>query len=82
MPNTNTEINIGIAREFPTLGMRNFEDDGLHQYACNYQDLTFNGVTYDVGDHLPFDVGGTHYSADAIETLRLFWDQEWITPLT
>jgi len=80
---TETLINVGIRRNFVTLGDRNFEDGGTVQYAANYQPLSFNGTLYNVGDNLPFDANGnTTYSTAAIGQLRQFWDAGWITPLT
>lgn len=82
MANPNTQINVGIRRNFSTLGDRNFEPDGTVQYASNREPLEFLGTSYHVGISLPFDVGGVSYSAAAIRDLQRYWDQGWITPLT
>ena len=91
---SNTAIGIGIMREIPGLGMRSFEPDqsGTEfapiQYKCNRDRLDFmavsNGalVRYTVGQNLPFDVGGTHYSDDAVELLLLYSEQGFIYPAT
>lgn len=79
---TNTQIGIGTRKNFSTLGDRNFETDGTVQYASRRENLEFLGTEYDTGATLPFDVGGTSYSAAALEVLQRFWDQEWLTPLT
>lgn len=68
----NTTHNVGIRRNFATLGDRNFENvDGTAQYACGHELLEFLGTTYHVGDSLPFDVGGVSYPARIMETTRL-----------
>jgi len=81
---TETQIGVGIRRNFATLGDRNFEDDGYHQYAAARQPLEFLGTSYNVGDSLPFTVltSPAHYSAAALEVLQNYWNQGWITPLT
>lgn len=86
MSNVNTALNVGIRRNFATLGDRNFEPAGAlagtAQYACNYAGLYFMGTKYNTGDTLPFDVGGVTYSQAAVGLLQLFWDQGWIVPLS
>jgi hypothetical protein len=80
---SNTSTNIGTRKMIYTLAVpeyRNFENDGVTQYSCLHEGLEFLGSTYHIGDVLPFDVGGTSYSAHALELLQLFWDQEWIVP--
>ena len=78
---TETSINVGLRKNFATFGDRNFEDSSTVQYVSNRSLLNFLGTNYDVGSTLPFNVGGTHYSAAAIEILRHFWNQGWIKPL-
>ncbi len=79
---TETLINVGTRRERGTLGLRNFEDSGTVQYKSRLTGLWFvNGLTYNIGVTIPFDVGGTHYSVEAIELLRLYWDQDYLDPL-
>lgn len=77
---TETLINVGIRRNFVGLGDRNFEDSGTVQYKASRAG-TYNGVAYDIGDAIPFDVDGTHYSVAIIELLRFFWNQGWIAPI-
>lgn len=82
MPATNTSLGIGIRLDCGTLGERNFENiDGTVQYACNHEGLEFQGTTYSAGDSLPFDVGGTSYSASALQDLQLYWNQGWLLPI-
>jgi hypothetical protein len=79
----NTAANIGTRKLIRTLTppeYRNFENDGVTQYSVLRVSLDFMGTTYNQGDALPFDVGGTSYSAAALQLLQLFWDQEWIVP--
>lgn len=78
---TNTQANIGLRRSVGTLGERNFENSGTVQYKATRHTLTFLDVGYNGGDALPFDVGGTSYSAAALAQLELFWNQGWIEPL-
>lgn len=78
---TNTAMNVGIRRNTP-FGMRNFEDDGTTQYASNHDGLDYLGTLFDAGDTITFDVGGTSYSADGVELLRRYWNQNWIEPLS
>jgi len=78
---TETSINVGIRRNFATYGDRNFEDVGTVQYASNRVNLEFLGTLYQVGSSLPFDVGGTSYSAAALQTLQLYWNNGWISPI-
>lgn len=78
----NTTINVGIRRNIPALASnRNFENSGTVQYQCAHQGLNFRGTAYNVGDALPFDVGGTSYSAAAIQELENYWNQGWIDPV-
>ena len=79
---TNTAANIGIRTQMGTLGMRNFENDGVTQYKAVRHDLWWvNGTTIQKGTTFAYDVGGTSYSKAAIALLRKYWDQEWIAPL-
>lgn len=39
------------------------------------------GITYNVGDLLPFDVSGTSYSRSATALLLSYWEQGWIAPI-
>ena len=80
--NVNTALGIGTRKNFASLGDRNFEPAGDVQYASRHEGLEFLGTVYHAGDSLPFDVGGTHYSAAALKDLALYWDQEWLTPLS
>lgn len=84
MANPQTAINVGIRRNFATLGDRNFEPDQTTpvQYICGKEGLEFLGTTYHVGNNLPFDVASTSYSATAVQLLQLYWNQGWITPAT
>ena len=80
---TNTQANIGTRKMIYTLAVpayRNFEPSGTVQYNCNHSGLNLLGTVYAVGAALPFDVGGTSYSAKEVVQLQLFWDQEWIVP--
>lgn len=88
---TNTELNVGIRRNFATLGDRNFEPDQTGTpvlYKCGKDGLDFiavsNGakVKYSVGDSLPFDVSGTSYSATAVALLELYWNAGFCYPAT
>lgn len=79
---TNTEMNVGISIECGSLGMRNFEDSGTVLYKSNVDGLEFLGTIYATGATLPFNAGvGTNYSAAALETLELYWNQGWLRPL-
>lgn len=77
----NTTYDIGIRRNIKTLGERNFEPTGV-QYASKLNGLWFNGLTYNIGVSLPYDVGGVSYSVGAVALLRFYWDQNFINPLT
>lgn len=77
---TNTARNIGIRRNFATIGDRNFENSGTVQYKSLRENLNFLGTLYDIGQNLTFDVGGTSYSAAALEDLELFWNHGMIEP--
>lgn len=78
----NSTHNIGIRRNFSSLGDRNFENvDGTAQYASNRENLEFLGSLYDTGVTLPFDVGGVSYSATALAILERYWNNILITPL-
>jgi len=84
---SNTALDVGIRRNFATLGDRNFEPAGAlagtNQYSCNYAGLYFMGTKYNAGDTLPFDANGnTTYSAAAVGLLQLFWDAGWVNPLS
>lgn len=77
---TDTQANIGLRKNFVTLGERNFERSGTVQYKARREPLNFLGTTYHTGDLLPFNVGGVSYSKTAMAQLQLFWEQEFITP--
>ena len=82
---TNTQANIGIRRMIHSLAIpahRNFEGtvDATVLYNCYHEPLQFLGVTYHVGQALPFDVGGVSYSKAAVQILELFWNNQWIVP--
>lgn len=81
---TNTAIGIGIRRNFVTLGDRNFENDQTSpvQYICGKEGMDFMGTSYHVGDNLPFDVGGTSYSNEALRQLELAWNAGACYPAT
>ncbi len=79
---TDTQANVGTRKEFLVLGYRNFERSGTVQYEARRDNLNFMGTIYNIGDDLPFDVASTSYSAAAMGQLQLFWDFEFITPLT
>jgi len=83
---TNTALDVGIRRNFATLGDRNFEPAGAlagtDQYSCLHDGLVFLGTAYHTGDTLPFDVGGVSYSAAAVGELELYWNQGYIAPLS
>lgn len=76
----NTTFNIGIRRNFVTLGYRNWETAPSQPYLSNRVGLWFQGSSYAIGASLPFDVGGTSYSLKAQQELLLYWNQGWITP--
>ena len=84
MANIYTALCIGIQQYFTTLGARCFEPDQTApvQYVSNRGNLEFLGTKYDAGQNLPFDVGGTSYSATALAYLQLYWNQGWIYPTT
>ncbi len=89
MSTANTNHDVGIRINFPTLGDRNFEDDQATpvQYKSNFAGLEFmsTGSTvsrYAVGDNLPFDVGGVSYSKAALAVLQLYWNFGFIQPAT
>jgi hypothetical protein len=46
------------------------------------ENLEFLGTLYDSGVTLPFDVAATSYSATALKVLQLYWDMEFLTPLS
>lgn len=77
---TNTSTNVGIRRNFVTVGDANFENSGTVQYYCAREPLMFLGTAYHVDDALTFDVGGTSYSKAALQQLELFWNNGWIRP--
>ena len=78
---TDTFTNIGIRRDFPTVGKKNFERAGTTQYYCSREPLLFMGTVYHVGDALPFDDGtNTYYTKAALAQLQLYWDNQWIRP--
>lgn len=77
---TQTQYDIGIRRNFVTLGDRNFDPSGTVLYKAGVNNLYFNGSYYSIGQNLPFDVGGVSYSKSAVEQLRFYWDQAYITP--
>ena len=80
---TETLINVGTAKNRGSLGIRNFEDSGTVPYKSRLNGLWWiNGSTYNIGVTLPFDVGGTSYSANASALLRFYWDQDYLDPLT
>jgi hypothetical protein len=79
---TDTSAGIGLTKHFVGLGTRNFERSGTVQYASRRQPLNFRGTIYNVGDALPFDVGGVSYSVAAMGELQMYWDQGFLTPLT
>jgi hypothetical protein len=87
--NFNTKIDVGIQLN-TAVGYRNFEplsSTGQVQYKSNRAGLEFMSANpdvsrYAVGDDLPFDVGGTSYSAKALEVLQLYWNQGWCLPTT
>ncbi len=76
-----TASNIGLRKNFKTLGFRNFENDGVTQYVCNREPLQFMGTTYHVGQTINYDGSGA-YTKAGLSQLGLFWEQEWIIPLT
>lgn len=78
---TNTELNIGIRRNFGTLEDRNFETSGDVLYKSSRENLEFLGTLYDSGETLPFNVASTSYSAAALQDLELYWNQGWIEPV-
>jgi hypothetical protein len=78
---TNTQMNLGIRRNFGTLGDRNFENDGTTQYKATKAAVHFLGTLYHKGDTLSYDVAGTSYSKQAIREMELLWNNEWIEPL-
>lgn len=90
MANPNTSIGLGIMRDISGLGMRSFEDDQTSptQYISQRDNLDFIAtsdgalVQYDVGSNLPFDVGGTSYSATAVALLQRYWDAGFCYPAT
>lgn len=77
----NSLTNVGIRRECGTLGMRNFEDSGTVEYKALREPTIFLGTSYNSGDTLPFDVGGTSYSLDALAELQQLWNDGNILPL-
>jgi hypothetical protein len=80
---TNTEMNIGIRRNFTTLGDRNYEPLGGAQYESATEDLEYLGTKYDSGVTIPFDAGGPpadRYSDDAL--MERYFNAGLITPLT
>ena len=78
---TNTAANIGIRRNFGTLGDRNFENSGTVQYKATREPTVFLGTTYHKGDSLTFDVTGTSYSKLALHQLAQLWNDGWIEPI-
>jgi hypothetical protein len=78
---TRTQANIGIRRYFPTLGNRNFENDGTTQYKVSKVSLHFLGALYHKGDTLPYNVAGTSYSKQAVQEMCQLWNDGWIQPL-
>lgn len=77
---TNTQLGIGLARNFASKGIRYWEDDNTIQYVSARKDLYFQDLTYQPGEPLPFDVDGVSYSSDAMVTLRRYWDYGLIEP--
>ena len=71
---------FGIRQNFVTLGDRNFETSGTVQYKSGVENLYFNGSNYNIGQLLPFDVGGVSYSPDAVSLLNFYWNQNFLLP--
>ena len=68
MANPFTAANIGVRRNFSTLGYRNYEPAGGAQYKATMEGYELGGVQYSSGDTLPFDGGDsphTYYADDA-----------------
>lgn len=78
---TYTQANLGIRHNFLTYGDRCLEQDGVTQYLSRRVNLWWvDGNLYQVGQTLPYDVGGASYSKKAQSLLRLYWDNKWLTP--
>lgn len=80
---TNTEMNVGVRRNFTTLGDRNYEPLGGAQYRSNIEDLEYMGTKYDTDALIPFDAGGPpadRYSDDAL--MERYFNAGMIYPTT
>ena len=77
---TCTLWDFGIRQNFVTFGDRNFETSGTVQYDSAVENLYFNGSHYNIGQALPFDVGGVSYSPQAVSVLNLYWNNLLIKP--
>lgn len=83
---TNTAMNIGVRRNFSTLGDRNYEPLGGAQYTSNRDGLELGGVTYDTGETIEFDDSASgsspydRYSDDAL--MERYFNEGLITPTT
>ena len=71
---------FGIRQNFTTFGDRNFETSGTVQYDSAVESLYFNGANYNIGQALPFDVGGISYSPQAVSLLNFYWNQNFLLP--
>jgi len=76
---TNTSIDIGLRRFIygSINDYRNFEPSG-QLYAAVRDGYEYQGVVYDAGDAIPFDVGGTSYSG--LAQLERDFNSGWIDP--
>jgi hypothetical protein len=89
-----TQFDIGLRHNIKLpngtiLGERNFEPvlataaPATVQYQSRLTGLWWvNGVTYNIGQALPYDVSGTTYSLKARDLLQLYWDNRFIDPTT
>jgi hypothetical protein len=71
---------FGIRQNYTTYGDRNFETAGTVQYKAGVNNLDFNGTEYNIGQALPFDVGGVSYSSNAMALLQFYWNQNFLLP--
>ena len=81
---TETLINVGLAKNRGSLGVRNYEDSGTVPYKSRKNGLWWvDGATYNIGVTLPYDsAGNTEYGPKAIALLKFYWEQDYLDPLS